>query len=92
MPVERDHLHLAARHGHELRAPQQTEIAVAQDVVGRSASPLSWWLASSAAHIRNTPKRVSGIGAFSAADMPKASTVRVSAGAITPSSHSRAVE
>ena len=44
------------------------------------------------AHIRNTPKRVSGMGAFRAAEMPSASTLRVSEGGITPSSHSRADE
>ena len=44
------------------------------------------------AHIRNRPKRVGGIGAFRLADRPSASTRRVSAGSITPSSHSRADE
>ncbi len=43
-------------------------------------------------YIRKTPKRVSGMGAFSAALMPIASTRRVSSGSITPSSQSRAVE
>src|ERR1700730_5315853 len=42
-------------------------------------------------HILNTPKGVSGIGAFSDAAMPRASTVRVSRGSIMPSSHRRAV-
>ena len=41
-------------------------------------------------HIRNTPNFGSGIGALSVADRPSASTRRVSAGSITPSSHSRA--
>ena len=45
---------------------------------------------SSWRYIRNTPNFVSGIGAFSAALRPSASTRRVSAGSITPSSHSRA--
>jgi len=40
--------------------------------------------------MRNTPKRVGSIGAFSEAEMPSPSTMRVSAGSITPSSHSRA--
>ena len=44
-----------------------------------------------AAHIRNTPKRVSPIGAFSAADSDSASTARVLRGSITPSSQSRAL-
>jgi hypothetical protein len=42
-------------------------------------------------HIRNTPNRVSGIGAFSDAAIPSPSTVRVSAGSMMPSSQSRAV-
>ena len=42
-------------------------------------------------HILNTPKRVSGMGAFSDADIPRARTMRVSAGFMMPSSHSRAV-
>ena len=42
-------------------------------------------------HIRNTPKRVSGIGAWSAASMPIVRTRRVSSGSMTPSSHRRAV-
>ena len=39
-------------------------------------------------HMRNTPKAVSGIGAFNAAEMPSASTLRVSRGSIMPSSNS----
>ena len=42
-------------------------------------------------YILKTPKRVSGIGAFSEADMAKPKTSRVCAGSITPSSQSRAV-
>ena len=42
-------------------------------------------------HIRNTPKRVSSTGAFKAAESERASTSRVSAGSMMPSSHSRAV-
>ena len=42
-------------------------------------------------HILNTPNLVSGIGAFSAAEKHSASTRRVSAGVMMPSSHSRAV-
>ena len=45
----------------------------------------------SAAHIRNTPNRVSGTGALSAAENASASTRRVSDGAMMPSSQSRAV-
>ena len=41
-------------------------------------------------HIRNTPKRVSSIGALQAADSDSASTSRDLRGSITPSSHSRA--
>jgi hypothetical protein len=44
------------------------------------------------AYILNTPNRgASGIGAFRLAERPSASTRRVSAGSITPSSHSRAL-
>ena len=43
-------------------------------------------------YIRKTPNVVSGIGAFSAAEMPSASTRRVSSGSMIPSSQSRAVE
>ena len=42
-------------------------------------------------HIRNTPKRVASIGAFKAADNPRPSTRRVSAGSMMPSSHRRAL-
>ena len=42
-------------------------------------------------HIRNTPKRVSAGGAQRAASRPSASTARVSSGAMTPSSQSRAL-
>ena len=42
-------------------------------------------------HIRNRPKRVSGTGAFSAAARLSAITVRVSSGAMMPSSHRRAL-
>ena len=43
------------------------------------------------AHIRNTPNFVSGIGALSVAEKHSASTRRVSAGAMMPSSQRRAV-
>ena len=42
-------------------------------------------------HILNRPKRVGSIWALVAAERPRPSTSRVSAGSITPSSHSRAV-
>ncbi|MNE58538.1 hypothetical protein D3C80_1535740 [compost metagenome] len=42
-------------------------------------------------YMRNTPKRVSSMGALRVAASPRASTRRVSAGSITPSSHRRAV-
>ena len=41
-------------------------------------------------HIRITPNVDSSIGAFSAAEIDRPSTILVSAGSITPSSHSRA--
>ena len=43
-------------------------------------------------YIRKMPNFVSGIGAFSAAEIPSASTRRVSSGSMIPSSHRRAVE
>ena len=45
-----------------------------------------------ASHIRNTPKRGSGMGARAAAARPSARARRVSRGSITPSSHRRALE
>src|SRR5262249_56137154 len=44
-----------------------------------------------AIYILNTPNRVGGIGALSAAEKASASTRRVSAGAMMPSSQIRAV-
>src|SRR5207249_8966332 len=82
VPVQGHRLHLRPGRGDELSGPQPTEITMPKGVV-RASGP---------AHIRNTPKRVSGMGAFSAAEMPRASTVRVSRGAITPSSHNLALE
>ena len=43
-------------------------------------------------YIRKTPNGVSGIGALSAAERPRPSTMRVSTGSMIPSSHRRAVE
>ena len=43
-------------------------------------------------YIRKMPNVVSGMGAFSAAEMPRASTCLVSSGSMIPSSQSRAVE
>ena len=45
----------------------------------------------SGTHMRNTPNFASGIGAFRLALMASASTRRVSAGSMTPSSHSLAL-
>ncbi len=42
-------------------------------------------------HMRKTPKRGSGMGAFRLAESDRPSTSRVWAGSMTPSSHSRAV-
>jgi hypothetical protein len=42
-------------------------------------------------YIRKTPKRVGSIGALRLAEIASASTIRVSAGSIMPSSHSRAL-
>jgi hypothetical protein len=43
-------------------------------------------------HMRKMPNFVSGIGAFRAAEIPSASTRRVSSGSMIPSSQRRAVE
>ena len=42
-------------------------------------------------YILKIPNSVGSIGALSAAESPNPSTIRVSAGSITPSSHSRAL-
>ena len=42
-------------------------------------------------YILNTPNRVGGIGRLSDAEIARASTRRVSAGSMTPSSHRRAL-
>jgi len=42
-------------------------------------------------HIRNTPNFGGGIGALRAAEMPSPRVMRVSAGSMIPSSHSRAL-
>ncbi len=42
-------------------------------------------------YILNTPNLVSSMGALSAAEMPRPSTARVSAGSMMPSSHNRAL-
>src|SRR5215210_517257 len=75
-----DHLHLLAA------------IAVRARVGRRLVDRRLDALAAEPPHIRKTPKVVSGIGALSAAEIPSASTRRVSSGSMTPSSHSRVVE
>ena len=57
----------------------------------QAATTASAAAATTRPHIRKTPNRVSGIGAWSAASMPIVRTRRVSSGSMTPSSHSRAV-
>ncbi len=54
----------------------------------RDEQPANW----PPAHMRKIPNFVSGIGASSAAEIPRASTRRVSSGSMIPSSQSRAVE
>jgi hypothetical protein len=54
-----------------------------------TASTLGWTYPIT--YIRNTPNRVSSIGALSAAESARPSTRRVSCGVMMPSSHSRAV-
>ena len=58
-------------------------------MLAATLTPMS--LSTQPRHILNTPNRVSGIGALSAAENASASTRRVSLGAMMPSSHSRAV-
>ena len=60
-------------------------------VLGSAGDALAGNLNGDCHHIRNTPKRVASIGAFNAAESARPSTLRVSSGAITPSSHSRAL-
>ena len=50
-----------------------------------------YWSAKDAVYILNTPKRVSGMGAFRLALMARPRTSRVWAGSMTPSSQRRAV-
>lgn len=57
----------------------------------RRAHPDRRLTGSIAAHIRNSPYRISCRGALPAADSASPSASRVSRGSITPSSHSRAV-
>src|SRR5436190_17857924 len=56
------------------------------------AQPSLFPSAEQAHYIRKMPNVVSGIGAFSAAEIPRATIRRVSRGSMMPSSHSRAVE
>ncbi|MPN43205.1 hypothetical protein SDC9_190764 [bioreactor metagenome] len=75
----------STNHGHGQRSRQQDWRQAGEEMTTRHDwQPL-------AAYMRNTPKRVSSIGALRAAARPSASTRRVSAGSITPSSQSRAV-
>ena len=60
-------------------------------VVTRKLAEVGHRVHGRAPHMRNTPNRVSSMGALRVADSPSASTRRVSAGSITPSSHRRAV-
>jgi hypothetical protein len=63
------------------------------------AAPTNCWRAlrptahaiTAASYILNTPNRMSGIGALRVAERARATTRRVSAGAMMPSSHRRAV-
>ena len=63
----------------------------ADDAAGDFAAIGDQQFAKHGHYIRNKPKRVCATGAFRAADRPRPSTMRVSAGSMMPSSHSRAV-
>ena len=65
----------------------------APGVIRESASrPQTCALIQTGVHILKTPNSVSEIGAFRAAESPRASTRRVSSGSMIPSSQRRAVE
>ena len=58
----------------------------------RGAAPVAFFfLLAIVGYILNTPNRVGAIGRLSEAEIASASTRRVSAGSMTPSSHSRAL-
>src|SRR6185437_15549824 len=81
----RDHL---GELDHELAVERVAGVRAVERDRGHEAVPVE----PDAAHIRKTPKVVSGTGPHAAAARPKASTLRVSTGSITPSSQRRAVE
>jgi DNA-directed RNA polymerase specialized sigma24 family protein len=78
-------------------SPRAWLLAIARDVCrrryrARALRPLEVELRADLSYMRKTPKVVSGIGAFRLAEIPSASTRRVSSGSRMPSSQSRAVE
>jgi hypothetical protein len=71
----------------DLACHESAHLLAQQLVLGREVG-----VAHGRAHMRNTPNcGRSGMGAFRLALRPSASTRRVSAGSMTPSSHSRAL-
>ena len=102
--VARDRDRLAGRRAcgarrHRPEPPRATVAIPSSRQVRKTRTAISPRFATSSlrtprrrAHMRKMPKRVSGIGASSAAEIPSASTCRVSSGSMIPSSQSRAVE
>jgi RNA polymerase sigma factor (sigma-70 family) len=66
--------------------------AEARRQVDRAVADLQATTQEAKGYIRKIPKVVSGIGALSAAEIPRAITLRVSTGSTIPSSQRRAVE
>jgi RNA polymerase sigma factor (sigma-70 family) len=66
--------------------------AQARQQVDRAVAELEATTEDATRYIRKIPKVVSGIGALSAAEIPRAITLRVSTGSTIPSSQRRAVE
>jgi RNA polymerase sigma factor (sigma-70 family) len=66
--------------------------AEARRQVDRAVADLQATAQEATGYIRKIPKVVSGIGALSAAEIPRAITLRVSTGSTIPSSQRRAVE
>src|SRR6266545_1950255 len=78
---------------HDLHVPWSFAVGVVVRLrLAELAQPRLWLPAEEPHHIRKMPNVVSAIGAFSAAEIPSASTRRVSSGSMIPSSQSLAVE
>ena len=87
--MQRDRLQAEPARGAE--DPAGDFAAIGDDDIGEHLESRSGRRNNQQRHIRNTPKRVGSIGALRQAEKASESVRRVSCGAITPSSHSRAV-